>query len=63
MDTNFITLFSEWFQATFHKEAIAIFAVQCLVFFVMAGYMAYLAWKNGEFSDLEAAKYEAMNLL
>lgn len=62
MDTSLFLSLQDWLLATFNKEAIAIFAVLCLSFFVMASYVTFVAWKSGEFSDLEAAKYEAMNL-
>lgn len=62
MDTNLFLSLQDWVLATFNKEAIAIFAILCVSFFGMACYVAFYAWKNGEFSDMEAAKYEAMNL-
>lgn len=63
MDTSIVLSFHDWVMATFNKEAIAIFAILCVSFFAMATYIAYLAWKSGEFSDMESAKHEVMNLL
>jgi len=44
----------------FYKEAVLVFVVFCLMFFALACYMAIWAFRQGEFRDLEAAKFEML---
>lgn len=62
MDTNNITVaLHEWILQTCNKEGIAIFVVSCIGFFLLASCLAYWAWKTGEFTNIEEAKFEMMD--
>ena len=56
-----ISLFAkDWILDTFNKEGIAIFVIFCLAIFGMATIAVIWAIDNGEFKDIEAAKFEMM---
>ena len=61
MDTNLTTTLHDWILATCNKEGIAIFVVSCAGFFLLASCLAYWAWKSGEFTNIEEAKFEMMD--
>lgn len=61
MGTNLPATLHDWILATCNKEGIAIFVVSCLGFFLIASCVALWAWKNGEFINIEEAKYEMMD--
>lgn len=55
-------MFSEWLVAAFNKEAIAIFVIMVVSFFMLAAVFAYWAIQSGEFNNVEEAKFEMMEL-
>ena len=61
MDTNLTATLHHWILATFNKEGIAIFVASCSGFFLVASCLAFWAWKSGEFTNIEEAKYEMMD--
>lgn len=61
MDTNTRSILYEWILRTCNKEGIAIFVVSCAGFFLVASCLAYWAWKSGEFTNIEEAKFEMMD--
>ena len=44
----------------FNKEGIAIFVILCLMFFIVAGFAFGWAFKSGQFSNIEDAKFEML---
>ena len=59
---QFKLMFSEWLVAAFNKEAIAIFVIMVVSFFMLAAVFAYWAIQSGEFNNVEEAKFEMMEL-
>ena len=47
---------------TFNKEGIAMFSLLCLSFFMMASVFAKWAFDHGQFTNVEEAKFEMMEL-
>ncbi|MDA0772473.1 MAG: cbb3-type cytochrome oxidase assembly protein CcoS [Cyanobacteria bacterium] len=60
MDTNIAFSLQDWILSVFNKEGIAVFAIFSSTFFLLAGCLAYWAFKSGQFDDIEAAKFEMM---
>lgn len=61
MDFNALALIvQEWIQAVFNKEGLAIFVLLCIAIFGIATIAVIWAIDNGEFKDIEAAKFEMM---
>jgi len=61
VDTNLSLVLHEWILRTCNKEGIAIFVISCVSFFLLASCLAYWAWQNGEFTNIEEAKFEMMD--
>jgi len=55
-------LLHQWILASFNKEGIAIFSVLCLSFFALAAIFAKWAFDHGQFTNIEEAKFEMMEL-
>ena len=51
---------SHLIQSIFNKEGILIFCAFCVMIFAIASMAALWAFENGEFTDLEAAKFEML---
>jgi nitrogen fixation-related uncharacterized protein len=49
-----------WIQEIFHKEGLAIFVLFCIAIFAIATIAVIWAINNGEFKNIEEAKYEMM---
>ena len=46
--------------AIFNKEGIAIFCIFCILIFALASMAALWAFENGQFTDIEGAKFEML---
>jgi nitrogen fixation-related uncharacterized protein len=49
-----------WIQEIFNKEGLAIFVLFCVSIFAIATIAVIWAIDNGEFKNIEEAKYEMM---
>ena len=49
-----------WLISTFNKEGIFLFCVSCIMFFAIASMIVIWAKDNGQFDNLEEAKFEMM---
>lgn len=58
--TEIAVIAKSWILDVFNKEGIAIFTVFCISIFGMATMAVMWAIDNGEFKDIEAAKFEMM---
>ncbi len=61
MPTNLLVQLNDWVLVTFNKEALAIFAVLCVSFFLIAAIFAYFGFTSGEFKNQEDAKHEMLD--
>ena len=52
--------FSDLLVNVFNKEGIAIFCIFCVMFFAIASMAALWAFRNGDFQDIEGAKFEML---
>lgn len=52
--------FSDLIISVFNKEGIAIFCIFCILIFAIASAAAFWAYENGEFKDIEGAKFEML---
>tara|TARA_B100001989_G_C24468387_1_gene427909 strand:+ start:590 stop:784 length:195 start_codon:yes stop_codon:yes gene_type:complete len=52
--------FSDFLISVFNKEAIAVFCIFCVLIFAIAAMAALWAFDNGEFRDIEGAKFEML---
>ncbi|MCE2928633.1 MAG: hypothetical protein LW817_03265 [Candidatus Caenarcaniphilales bacterium] len=59
MQENMIAL-QQMILSIFNKEAIAIFVIFCGMAFAIASIAAVWAFANGEFQDIEFAKFEML---
>lgn len=50
----------DWLRAVFNKEGLAIFVLFCIAIFAIATMAAIWAMDNGEFKNMEEAKFEMM---
>jgi hypothetical protein len=55
-------ILQQWILANFNKEGIAMFSVLCLSFFMVASVFAKWAFDQGQFTNIEEAKFEMMEL-
>ena len=52
--------FNDLILAVFNKEAIAIFVIFCVMIFAIASLVALWAYQDGQFKDIEGAKFEML---
>lgn len=61
MDMSSLALTAQdWIRDLFNKEGLAIFVLFCIAIFAIASMAAMWAIDNGEFSNIEEAKFEMM---
>ena len=62
MDTNTVAMQATSFiESVFNKEGIAIFVLFCLAVFAIAVMLVVWAYDNGQFENIEEAKYDMLN--
>lgn len=53
--------FNDLIISVFNKEGILIFCVFCVMIFAIASMAAMWAFDNGQFNDIEGAKFEMLD--
>lgn len=60
MGIKWLLGFNDWILLTFNKEALFIFAIYCVLVFILASFVFTWAIQDGQFKDIELAKNEMM---